>query len=234
LRLSTAIENAARAKETLAAHQAAIERARQQIGIAEAKIEECRTASVFARTSFEGEMAEALAHGRAVPATSRVLSRADAAVLDAQRTAEAVRVARDRLKADLSSHEAGVAAKERAVLREVNELLRPSVERIVADAERGRALLTSCAAVLRYLAGLNSTGAGSSAADREPDDAIPAALRERVRSLSSFAQFNLPSEVVALIDTWRAARRALRSNAGAPLPPLPGVACTGSREESSA
>jgi hypothetical protein len=163
LRLNAAIKGAAKAKLALAEHQQAIRRAGEQLAESERQVEKARASVDAARHNFEGELAEAIAAGRAIPATSQVLGRADAAVAEAARTAEAVRAARDRLKADLRSVEVELRLADLDVLCKVNALTAPSVERLVVEAERASATLTRASAVLRYLTSLNMTGVGSSA-----------------------------------------------------------------------
>jgi hypothetical protein len=240
LRLNAAIKGAAKAKLALAEHQQAIRRAGEQLAESERQVEKARASVDAARHNFEGELAEAIAAGRAIPATSQVLGRADAAVAEAARTAEAVRAARDLLKADLRSVEVELRLADLDVLCKVNALTAPSVERLVVEAERASATLTRASAVLRYLTSLNMTGVGSSAADREVDDAalaglpwsvreaaraakqvVPAELEARARALSQFAQFNVPADVVQLVDQWRSARYVLRTDPNAALPELP-------------
>jgi hypothetical protein len=238
LQLAASIKNAAKAKAALASHQQAIQRAGEQLAEAERKVEQARAGIDAAKTAFAGELADALARGSQMPATSSAVRAAEAAVVDAQRTAEAVRVARDRLKADLSKCEADVTSAEKTISAQIAAVTSPAIEELVAHAEQALSDLSRYAAVLRYLSSPDDDPADRGGGHGRPIR-LAAELHTRVTNLLnsrsvSLLQFNLSDEVRTLVQQWRETRARLRANADLPLPPLPGDACTGSREESSA
>jgi hypothetical protein len=149
--LAAAIAAEKKAKAKLAGHHAAISRAGEQLVESERKVEAARANIDIARHDFEGEMAAAIAAGRAIPATSQVLGRADAAVVEAERTAAAVRAARDRLRADLRSHEIELYLAQNDIIAAVNAVLAPLAEQILEQGEAARRTLFRSAAVLNFL-----------------------------------------------------------------------------------
>jgi hypothetical protein len=140
-----------KAKAKLAGHVQAIQRAEQQIGVSETKVGEARTNIDAAKTAFAGELADALARGAAMPATSSAVKAAEAAVSDAGRTLDAVRVARDRLKSDLRTHEIDLHLAEMDVAAAVDGCLIPTVEKLLALGEAARVQMWQCAEILNEL-----------------------------------------------------------------------------------
>ncbi|HEY6394040.1 MAG TPA: hypothetical protein VIX12_01410, partial [Candidatus Binataceae bacterium] len=136
LKLDEAIKAAARAKAVLASHQAAISRAGEQLAASERRVEELRSGVDVARHAYEGELADAVARGAPLPATGAAVKAADAAVADAERTAEAVRVARDRLRSDARGHEIEAHLAAVAVAAAADAVLAPSVASILEAAAR--------------------------------------------------------------------------------------------------
>jgi hypothetical protein len=251
LQLAAAIKAAAKTKAALAAHQAAITRAGEQLSLAATKVEQARAGIDAARHAFAGEMADALAAGRAIPATSSALKMADAAVTDAERTASAVGVARDRLRSDLRNLEIDVSIADLGIIAEVNKLGWPSLEAVIERIEASLAIAISGFALFSFLN--SSLGAGAnervyvnetglpfsetqriSAARQQAAQRIPPELQERVRTLFALARVfcfpgdfhanaNLPQDARALVDAWRSCREQLRRDSSAALPELPGA-----------
>jgi hypothetical protein len=239
--LAAAIKKAQVARERLSAHGQAIERARQQVTVAETELEAVRVDAAAVKAAYAEQLAQAVTDGAPLPVSSSAVRNADAKVLDATNAVSAIHIARDQLKESLHPAEVDVVVADADVIIAVNALLAPEIERLVVRAEAASQALIGGCAVLDYLRRMNLTGAGSNASDREIDDAafpwsereavqrakqvIPTELEERARSLSESyrgTQFNLPPDVLQLVAAWREARARLRAAADAALPPLPG------------
>jgi hypothetical protein len=223
---------------------------RTRFAESERKVEQARAGIDAARHAFAGEMADALAAGRAIPATSSAVKMADAAATDAERTASAVGVARDRLRSDLRGIEIDVSIADLGIIAEVNKLAWPSLEVLVERCEKALAIAIPGFAVLSFLN--SSLGAGAnervhiderglpfsetqriSAARLKAAQRIPPELQERARALfvsarvfcfpgDFYANANLPKDARAFVDAWRSCREELRRDGKAELPKLPG------------
>jgi hypothetical protein len=228
--LAASIKNAAKAKTALAGHSQAIERARQQVTIAETKAEEARSGIDAARHTFEGQLAEAIAHGAPLPATSSAIKAAETAAADAQRIAEATAIAHDRLRADLRAHEIEVHLADNDIAAAVNAVLAPLAEEMLARAEAARCTLFQCAAVLNFL---RAPGGDPTFQWRDSEwklsldsgDKRRAPMAEIGKRIEKFL-FRFRQDINTRADetrrAWERARTALKSSASAALPPLPG------------
>jgi hypothetical protein len=234
LRLDQAIKAAAKAKAKLAGRHAAIERARQQASIAQAKAEEARSGVDAARYAFEGQLAEAISHGAPLPATSSAIKVAETAAADAQRIAEATAVACDRLRADLRNVEIEEHLSRNDIATCVDQIIAPLAERILERGEQARRTLFECAAVLNFLARPDDAfrfdqfwkpdewrvSSEAGAKRRAPMGEV----NERIaRFLAHFRQ-DIDLDVERTLAAWKQARAALKLDPSATMPALPGDA----------
>jgi len=236
LRLDKAIKSAARAKAALAAHVAAIERAREQTYASERKLEAARGEAAAAKSAYAGELATAAAARAAtMPGTPKALRDAAAAVVDAERTAEATATARERLRADLRSCEVEVFLADNDVVATVNAVAAPLAEKMLAQGETARRTLFQCAAVLNFLRAPD--GDPRSDFFWKPDDdwklSLDAGKKRRAaiderelgkrieQFLNGFRQ-DLDTNAFETLQQWKTWREALKTDANAPLPSLPG------------
>jgi hypothetical protein len=225
-----AIKTAALARERLAAHGQAIERAREQVAVAEAKLAEAEAAAAAAKSGFAEALANAVAAGRKLPSESAALRAADAKVVGAANVRDAVRTAHEKLKADLRNVEIDEHLSRNEIATAVDQVLAPLATQLLERAEAARRTLFQAAAVLNFL--------------RAPDDAHRSDLfwkpnewktawhagdRRRAPMLEVNKQIeNFLAKFRQDIDTgadatlarWRAARQALKNDSTAPLPEL--------------
>jgi hypothetical protein len=233
LRLDEAIKAAAKARSRLEAHRAAIQRADEQVTASEQKVEQAQAAAAAAKSAYAGELAQAVAARAAtMPGTPRALRDADAKVADAQRTAEATVIARDRLKADLRSVEIEThIIGEVDVAAAVDAALVPSVEKLIALGEQSRVVMWRCVGILNelrapggrdpYFRWAESEWREQSDAGKRRDAMIP--LRDQIDRLQMRIHYNREAGVDEVISSWRLAVAQLRVDPiGAALPPLPG------------
>jgi hypothetical protein len=233
VQLDAAIKNAAKARAALAAHQAAIARAGEQLAESERRVDTARAGIESARHAFEGEMAAALSAGRAIPATSQVLGRADAAVVEAQRTADAVRAARERLRADLRSCEVDNHLAKNDIATAVDQIMAPLAAKMLAQAEAARRVLFESAAILSFLAHPDDAfrfdqfwkpdeWRVSSDAGKKRRAAIDDEVRKGIEAYLAHFRQDIGLDVHRTLDAWKAAREALKTDASAELLKLPG------------
>jgi hypothetical protein len=233
--LSDALAGEKKAKAKLAAHHAAIKRADEQVTASERKLEELQAESAAAKSAYAGELAQAVAAAAStIPGTPKALREAEVKVGDAEKTLEAVRVARDRLKGDLRGVEIDAHLSEMDVAAAVDAALAPSVEKLLALGEANRVTMYQCVAALSEL----RSGAGrdpyfnwSESEWRERSDAnkrraamLP--LRDEIERLGMRVHYkDQNTGVDEVITAWRAAVARMRVDPqGAALPPLPGDA----------
>jgi hypothetical protein len=222
-----AAERKARAR--LDGHHQAITRAGEQLAESERQVEKRRAGIDAAKTAFAGELADALARSTPLPATSALVASADAAMLDAERSAEAVRTARDRLKADLRNVEIELHLSEVDTIAATNAALAPSIAKLIALAEASRVTMYQCAAILQEVRARradtftwreNEWKASWAAGDRRrPMDA----LKDQIdRFATRIHNKDLDTNTDQVVAAWRAVVEQLRTDPSAALPALPG------------
>jgi hypothetical protein len=232
--LDAAIKAAAKAKERLAAHGAAIRRADQQVTASERKLEELQAALAAAKSGYAGELARSVAAGAAViPGTPKALRDAETALADAASTLDAVRIAAIRLKADLRGVEIDLHLAELDVMAALDAALAPSIEKLVALAEHGRVVMYQCAAILGELrsgAGRDPYFRWAESEWREQSDANKRrgelrALAEKIDALAlRIHNKDKDTGIAEAVAAWRGAVARLRAEpTSAELPPLPGT-----------
>jgi hypothetical protein len=229
LQLAAAIRAVAKAKATLAAHVQAIDRAREQTYASEREVEQARSGVDAAKTAFAGELADALARGAPLPATSAAVKSAEAAVVEAQRTAESTATARERLRADLRSCEIAVFLADNDVVAAVNAVIAPLAEQILEQGEAARRTLFRTAAVLNFLRAPDGDPRSdffwkpgddwklSHDAGEKRRAPMAEINKEIERFLARFRQ-DIDTNAIETLQQWRAWREMLKRDANATPP----------------
>jgi hypothetical protein len=228
--LAAAIDKADRTRRALLAHDTAIAKAKQLIVTLEEKLASANAVMAAARDQAAGAIAQAITDDAPVPATSAAVKAAIDAEGAAVNEVEAARAGLDRLRSDRRDREVAVAFSDLAILAEVQKVVSPMIEQLIARAWSAHRELTRCAAVLCAVRAPEPDGrtipAGLDFAERYRAAAMrrfPGELYQAIDSVLAaqgvaMLRYNQDDETLRLVREWRAAVAQLRRDAAAALP----------------
>jgi hypothetical protein len=221
--LAAAIAKAAKARELVTAHQAAIERAESLLSEAESRFEAASAAVNAARAAHAKQVVQEITAGSR-PAPSSLLRSARAAAEDAEDAVTAGRAALRQLESGTAELESVAWLAEQEVEAEIDSLMTPIARTVLAEAKQLEAELATHQAVLAIIHefGVVPRFADERVAWRARELRLEAAggreLREDVVRHMGAVDSKRPTNEAA--DAFRRAREALRRDSGAPLPTI--------------